>query len=156
MATLPAESQVSRAGRVRSSWEWNSASCYQNKPRPVLLAVRSLGWYEACQATIGCLGGVWIRLIHTWSKQTSGSKLFRIIGPRDWGEPTHVAGGRNLPEVNTVSYGFSASSHVQTNFPQPGQPLPYFSFRASARSIPATFAMVASQAITSANSSFRS
>ena len=47
-------------------------------------------------------------------------------------------------------------AQVQTNWPQPGQPEPYFSCTASARSTPATLAIVASQASTSANSSRRS
>lgn len=42
------------------------------------------------------------------------------------------------------------------NFPQPGQPEPYFLAMASVRSTPATLAMVASQARTSANSPRRS
>ena len=42
------------------------------------------------------------------------------------------------------------------NLPQPGQPEPYFLFTASARSMPATLAIVASHASTSANSSRRS
>src|SRR5438552_5776674 len=49
-------------------------------------------------------------------------------------------------------YGFSLESHRQTSCPQPGQPRPYFSKTACSRSIPATLAIVASQARTSANS----
>ncbi len=41
---------------------------------------------------------------------------------------------------------------VHANWPQPGQPDPYFLATASARSTPTTLAIVASQASTSANS----
>ena len=45
---------------------------------------------------------------------------------------------------------------VHTNRPQPGQPAPYFAWIAAVRSTPATLAMVASHASTSANSADRS
>src|SRR5436190_7102015 len=53
-------------------------------------------------------------------------------------------------------HGFSLSGQRQTNWPQPGQPRPYLFAIASERSTPATLAIVASQANTSANSSNRS
>src|SRR5687767_15833816 len=49
------------------------------------------------------------------------------------------------------AHGFSASSQMHTNWPQPGHPDPYFRCNASDRSTPATLAIVASHARTSAN-----
>ena len=49
--------------------------------------------------------------------------------------------------------GFSDIGQVQSKRLQPGQPAPYLSCNALQRSTPATFAIVVSQAITSANSS---
>src|SRR4051812_5404882 len=43
-------------------------------------------------------------------------------------------------------YGFSLTSHAQTNCPHPGQPDPYFFRTAACRSTPATLAIVASHA----------
>lgn len=89
-------------------------------------------------------------------KYLTQGKPFRIIGRAYFSERPPLTLSRNSPNDNTGNYGFSASSQVQTNLPQPGQPLPYFSCSASAKSTPATLAMVASQAITSANSPLRS
>src|SRR5262249_25158658 len=56
----------------------------------------------------------------------------------------------------SVAHGFSASSHTQGAWPQPGQPPPYLARTAAVRSTPTPLASVASQASTSANSRARS
>src|SRR5204862_6982251 len=53
-------------------------------------------------------------------------------------------------------HGLSASSHTETGFAQPGHPEAYLRAIASVRSTPATLAIVANQASTSANSPKRS
>jgi hypothetical protein len=63
--------------------------------------------------------------------------------------PRHCRSDR--PEIR-CGYGLAASSHSQTISPQPGQPEPYLSSTARSRSTPATLAIVANQASTSANS----
>src|SRR5262249_3012628 len=55
-------------------------------------------------------------------------------------------------ELHKLSNGFPASSQRQTSWPHPGQPDPYLVLTAAARSTFTTFAIVVSQASTSANS----